>query len=335
MAAGEIYSLSEPNLFPPGLTFSKMLKHLTRLTNKLQGKSFRKGVDYDPYDGAVRAHLADHLFHQHLNDEPLGSVGRGRMLLDLIETSFPSDALTAAYFENLELLMKSRRPRQSDGQIVLGLGTGRSGSTSLVEILTTVQDSCCTHENPPLVSWTPQKIELDFQIRRFERLSRYYSLIADVSHWWINVLDEVLNHFPNAKAIGLFRDAESCVKSFMQIKGFGRGSYNHWVPHGNGIWAAARWDPTYPTYPVPNGAEYSPDRAKSELIAQYVRDYNRKLHLIASRAPERILLVETEKLGLPETQTAILDFVGLSGKTADGRRNVGTTIDGRHPELKF
>jgi hypothetical protein len=312
-----------------------MLIPLDRIANRLRSKTGRKGIDYDPLDRAVQKLIADRMFRQYIDDEPSGSISRGRLLLDIIENSFPSDALTAAYFENLELLLKSRQPRPVAGQIVLGLGTGRTGSTSLVEVLATVQGSCCTHENPPLISWVPQQVEIDFHIQRFKRLSQYFPLIADVSHWWINVLDEVFRHFAQVKIVGVYRNLDSCVKSFMQIKGHGRGSYNHWVPHGNGIWAAAQWDPTYPTYAVPERSERDPDAAKSELIARYVREYNEKLHSIASRAPEKILLVRTEELNAAEVQAAIFQFAGLSGRIIKSERNVGTTSDGRRPNLKF
>src|SRR5271168_4818104 len=137
---------------------------LNRIINRLRGNRRKKGIDYDPNNRAMREHLADRMLHQHINDQPVGTIGRSHMLLDMIESSLPSDALTAAYFENLELLLKSRQPRQVAGQIVLGLGTGRSGSTSLVELLTTAEGSCCTHENPPLISWVPQQDEIDFHI---------------------------------------------------------------------------------------------------------------------------------------------------------------------------
>jgi hypothetical protein len=312
-----------------------MFISLDRIVNRLRSKPVRKGIDYDPNDRTIQKLVADRLFRQHIDDEPQGSVRRGRLLLGMIEDSFPSDALTAAYFENLELLLKSRQPRPVAGQLVLGLGSGRTGSTSLVEVLATAEGSCCTHENPPLISWLPQQIEVDFHIQRFKRLLPFFPLVADVSHWWINVLDEVFRHFADAKLVGVYRDVDGCVKSFMRIKGFGRGSYNHWVPYGNGSWAAAQWDPTYPTYAVPQRSERDPDGAKSELINRYVREYNEKLISIANQAPEKMLLVRTEELNSAAVQAAIFQFVGLNGRVIKSERNVGTTIDGRHPDFKF
>ena len=74
-----------------------------------------------------------------------------------------------------------------------------------------------------MISWTPEPEELEFHFRRFRRLRQYFPLVVDVSHWWLNVLDDFFGHFSDAKAVGVYRDLESCTKSFMKIKGFGRG----------------------------------------------------------------------------------------------------------------
>jgi hypothetical protein len=313
-------------------------RQLAGLGHRMLNRLLRKphwDIKYNPYDRAARERLAERMFHLRGNIHPPGTVSRGRVLLDIIEDSLPSEALTAAYFENLELLLKSKEPRQTPGKILLGLGSGRSGSTSLVAVMATVKGSCCTHENPPLISWTPEPEELEFHIRRFKRLRQYFPLVVDVSHWWLNVLDEFFVHFPDAKAVGMYRDLESCTRSFMTIKGFGRGSFNHWVPNGNGIWAAARWDPTYPTYTAPEDSVRDPDGSKFELIERYVREYNKRLHTLASCWPEKIMLVRIEVLNDAAVQEAIFNFAGVSGCLAKAVLNVGTTVDGRKLDFKF
>jgi hypothetical protein len=270
-----------------------------------------------------------------MNDQPPGTVERGRLILELIQDSFPTKTLASAYFENLELLLKSRQSRRTPGTILLGIGSGRSGSTSLAAVLATVEGSCCTHENPPLISWVPEAEELQFHVRRFRRLAEYFPLVADVSHWWLNVLDDVFTHFPDAKVVGVFRSLGSCASSFMKIKGFGRGSYNHWVPYGNGIWAAAQWDPTYPTYAVPENSKRDPDGAKLELITRYVSEYNDKMFSIAARMPEKVMLVRTEDLNDTAAQRTIFEFAGVRGSVAKTQLNVGTIADGRDFDYKF
>jgi hypothetical protein len=288
------------------------------------------GVAYNPYDRTARENLAGRMFAAHRSDPAPGTIARSRLILDIVQETLPTEELTKAYFENLDVLLRYRQPLRTPGRVVLGIGSGRSGSTSLAAMLATVGGSCCTHENPPLISWVPEPEELQFHLLRFRRLLAYHPLVADVSHWWLNVIDAFFAEFPETKVIGTFRAIESCAGSFLRIKGTGRGSHNHWVPHGNGIWEAALWDQVYPTYPVPEHAALDPDRTKFELIARYVQEYNDAMHALAQRFPARVMLVHTESLDENSEQKAIFDFVGLRGTVASTRRlNVGTTDDGK------
>lgn len=150
----------------------------------------------------------------------------------------------------------------------------------------------------------------------------------DGAHWWVNVLDRLFAIFPDAKAIGLCREVEPCVRSFVSIKGSGRKTWNHWVPPANGIWQPNLWDPLYPTYPLPDYAQLDPDRAKADVVRRYINDYNRDLESLASRFPGRVMLVRTEELNRASAQQRLFEFVGLSGRPRQVRLNVGTISDG-------
>jgi hypothetical protein len=300
------------------------------MLRKLLKKARSNGsVDYDPYDRTAREDLAERMFAPYRGEAAPGTIERSRLILDIIQETFPTAELTKAYFANLDLLLRCRQPLRTRGRIVLGIGSGRSGSTSLAAMLATIGGSCCTHENPPLISWKPEPEELELQVGRFDRLARYHPLVADVSHWWLNVIGRFFGEFPEARVVGTFRALGSCAASFMRIKGSGRASYNHWVPYANGIWAAARWDSAYPTYPVPEHAALDPDGAKLELIARYVREYNEAMHALARCFPAKIMLVATESLDDEAVQNAIFDFVGLRGTVTRTHLNVGTTEDGK------
>src|SRR5262249_11185567 len=93
--------------------------------------------------------LSEELLKICADQHPIGSVGLGGVILDWMWEIPPTETLRAAYFENLELLLKKRPKRQVPGQIVFGLGTGRCGSTSLTALLGTIAESRSTHENPP------------------------------------------------------------------------------------------------------------------------------------------------------------------------------------------
>jgi hypothetical protein len=302
-------------------------------SQRVLGKFFRApasaGLSYNPYDDELRRNLAEHLFRPHRVHPALGTVDRGRLILDLIQDTFPTEALSRAYFENLDSLLRTRPVRRTPGKIVIGIGSGRNGSTSLAEMLSTIEGSCCTHEDPPLMCWTPHPEEIRFHLKRLQRLAGYFPVVVDVAHWWLNAIPKLFSHFPDALVIGVTRDVESCARSFFKIKGPGAGSCNHWVPFGNGIWSAQRWDPTYPTYAVPDQAQDDPDGAKFELIMRYVREYNAAVHALAVREPAKFMALKMEDLSGPAAQRALYDFIGVNGAIKTVRLNVGTTNDGR------
>jgi hypothetical protein len=302
-------------------------------SQRFLGKFFRArastGLPYDPYDDHIRKDLAEHLFRPHRDNPPLGTVERGHLILDIIQDTFPTEALSRAYFENLDNLLSTRPVRRTPGKIVIGIGSGRNGSTSLAEMLSTIKGSCCTHENPPLMCWTPHPEEIRFHMKRLQRLAGYFPVVVDVAHWWLNAIPNLLSWFPDPLVVGITRNAESCARSFFKIKGAGVGSCNHWVPFGNGIWSAERWDPTYPTYPVPDQAREDPDGAKLHLMMRYVREYNTAVQALAIRCPTKVMALNTEDLSDPTAQRTLYDFVGASGAIKTVRLNVRTTKDGR------
>ena len=297
----------------------------------------RDAIDtsYDPYDRVAAQAHADKLFYDRESEQPLGTIGRSQLLLDIIEAGYPTQTLQDAYFANLDLLLGDRERLGAPGRVVIGLGSGRSGSTSLAALLATVEGACSTHENPPVIFWEPDQAQIEFHLRRFRLLREYYPLVADVSHWWLNALDTFFQHFPDSRAVGLIRDTDDCARSFMRIKGYGRGSMNHWAAHGSGIWVANAWDPAYPSYAVPADARDQPDRAKLDVIRRYVLEYNEQLTAVAQRLPDRVMLLGTDELSVPAAQKRLFDFLAVEGRIAKLKLNVRDVADGEHADFRF
>ena len=294
-----------------------------------------QSLDYDPYDKEACEHRANKLLNKFHRLPKRGAYEACQGILAIIGESYPTEKLTAEYFFNLENLLSSKSGLENPGQLLIGLGSGRCGSTSLAAMLATVTNSCSTHETPPLIFWQPELEQIDFHIKRFRILTNYFSLVADVSHWWLNSIERVFDAFPGAKAIGLVRDNEDCARSFSRIQGFGVGSYNPWAATGNGLWRTGHWDPTYPTYSLPSYAQKKPDRAKFELIGRYVSDYNAQLAQMAVREPKRVKLVRTEELGRDTVQKEIFRFANGQGQTSTIRLNVKDTTEGIKLQIKF
>ena len=306
-----------------------------RFLDRLGSQRDASDTSYDPYDRvALKAHT-DELFHSREREQPLGTIGRSQLLLQIIEAGYPTPTLEDAYFANLDVLLRGREKPGGRGRLAIGLGSGRSGSTTLAALLATAEGACSTHENPPVIFWEPDQAQIEFHMRRFRLLCEYYPLVADVSHWWLNALETFFQHFPDSRAVGLIRDTDDCARSFMRIKGYGRGSMNHWAAHGSGVWVANAWDPAYPSYAVPAYAGDDPDRAKLDVIRRYVLEYNEQLTALAQRLPDRVLLLRTDELSRPSVQKRLFDFLAVAGRTAKLKLNVRDVSDGEHADFRF
>jgi hypothetical protein len=288
----------------------------------------------DPYDRWAREKFGDIFFEQKQFEYPPGTVGRSQFILQVIGLSFPTPLLRDAYFDNLRSLLHARARRSQPGEVILGLGSGRCGSTTLTAAFEGLPDACATHENPPLVDWQPTEEQLQFHFDRFRLLAGYYAVVHDASHSWLHSLERFFAEFPTGKAIGLHRDTAACVRSYLRIKGTGRGSINHWVPPNNGIWGTGPADPSYPSYAVSTDPSSNLDAAKAELIERYVQEYNQTLHSKAASHPDRLLLVSTETMNTAETAARLKDFLGWP-LAMPAALNIGGTQDSARLKQKF
>jgi hypothetical protein len=86
---------------------------------------------HNPYDWDVRKRFGDLYFDLQQASYPQGSVERSRFILVVIGNSFPTPKLSEAYFDNLRQILATRTKRAQSGTTVIGLGTGRCGSTTM------------------------------------------------------------------------------------------------------------------------------------------------------------------------------------------------------------
>ena len=255
-----------------------------------------------------------------------------------MSVSYPTRTLVAAYFENLRQLLRGRAKLSQPGEVVVGIGTGRCGSTTLSAAFGGVSNACATHENPPHIFWEPHEEQIRFHFDRLRILADYFPMVFDAAHWWLNVCPRLLAEFPRTRLIGLVRDTTTCVQSWLNLQGQGPGSKNNWAPPGNGIWRTVQWDPTFPTYPVPAGIEPGTDRAcaaKRMMITRYVTEYNQSLNELALAHPQRVMLIRTEKLNEPSTAARLRAFVGFEVTMPARSFNVSNNQEGIQPEFWY
>ena len=287
---------------------------------RLEEELLEKVYASSPYDLALGARLADLVFDNHQGEFPLGSRERALFLLQTMDISFASRRVIEAYFENLEAMLQRKERLETPGMVVLGLGSGRSGSTTMASLLGTIAGAKSTHENPIPVFWDPRPQQVEFHLRRFRLLSAFFPIVADCSVWWINLMETVSQALPTTRAIGVYRETEACIRSWIKLS---VASFNPFaIPH-NGIWQSYRGDPCFPYYELPANARKDPDAARESQMRRYVTDYNNRLKALAERMPERMLLLRTEELSEPSTLREISQFLGLRIAEVPIHRNLG------------
>lgn len=207
-------------------------------------------------------------------------------------------------------------------RLIFGLGTGRSGSTSLYELLRNQNNTFATHEHPPLLCWDGDFSTVNFQIQRMKVLLSNFRFVADVSHWWLNYFNVIIKNHPNSRFVCIKRNKGSTVSSFLNMKGNGApGSLNHWMNHKGDHWRLNPWDKCYPDFET---------NSLKDAIGQYWDLYYDQSNKIAMKHPQHFKVFELDKLSSEQGQLEILDFCGFLEPVtfSNLRKNVNTISDG-------
>ncbi|NTV94344.1 MAG: hypothetical protein HGA75_02890 [Thiobacillus sp.] len=185
-------------------------------------------------------------------------------------------------------------------RVVIGLGTGRCGSVSLGHLLDAQDGAEVSHESRPMLPW--QRSEAAFARKWRELEARKGDLVGDVCHSWLPYVSDLIRLDPEVRIVCLQRDCAKIVDSF-ELK-VARKRKNHWMEHDGRKWTKdARYDPTFPKYPVDD---------MREALALYCRDYYARVDELICEYPGNIRKWTTEEaLNSPEGMRDILDFIGI------------------------
>ena len=223
-----------------------------------------------------------------------------------------------------EFAVKPKDKSTKEGTLLLGLGTGRSGSTTLTKLWAEQEDCYCSHEHPPRLSWKSNSSRLSFHQQRFDLLKSNFKFVGDVSHWWLPYIDSLMENHKNARVVVLKRDRKATVDSFLKIKGgTGKGAINHWIDHDGKFWARNIWDECYPSYKTSD---------MKEAVEHYWDDYYTTVDSLMQRFPDSVRIFSTEQLSDADTQAELLSFCGFTNPClkTDLYLNRGDAIDGLH-----
>lgn len=235
--------------------------------------------------------------------------------------------------------------------IVFGLGSGRSGTASLAGLLNRQKHAVCFHELNPVAirhRGTVQPIlntvnEFGAILRGGDRSrlsmdltrtvnqkplgalqsSSEIEILADVAHYYLEYVPEIVDIHSNVRFICLKRDRSETVQSWMRKTTIHRWpskriadrisslitrtpyykSMNHWMDHDGSRWRLDPvWDKCFPHFDV---------NSKEEAIILYWEGYYKKAESLAEIHPAQFKIYPIERLNSDVGQAEMLAYCGI------------------------
>ena len=172
---------------------------------------------------------------------------------------------------------------KTEKQLIISIGTGRSGSVSLSQFLSHQQKMRVLHEGKieekgirTLIKWENDTAQLFNWITYLSNFNSDEYFYGDTGMYYLPYIKLIIQKYQNVKIIGLVRDKESVVNSYLN-KTEGR---NHWFNHNGEDWKKdEKWDPCYPKYNESN---------KKKALELYWEEYNETTKTLQTEFPEQI-----------------------------------------------
>lgn len=235
--------------------------------------------------------------------------------------------------------------------VVIGLGSGRSGTASLAKLLNTQKNALCFHEmNPSCVrhDGTPQPIltgvkdmhaitlggdhtALTVDLSRAVAAKEYdllqemdaVSLLGDIAHYYLSYVEAIIALNLPVKFICLKRDRHKTIKSWLN-----KTTAQPWKSKrlANAISSLITREPNLlqrNPWMKHDGSRYAidpvwdkcfpkfPGPSREDAAGQYYDYYYDTAEALANKHEDCFWMIETEKLDDPTFQTKLLNFCGI------------------------
>lgn len=217
---------------------------------------------------------------------------------------------------------QTKKSKNSQSSLIFGLGTGRSGSTSLHSLFNMQLETFSSHEHPPLVSWQNGNKNVHFHLNRSLILLNSFHFVADISHWWLPYTEMIIKRFPNSKFVCIQRDQKETVNSFLRIKSNKKkGGFNHWLIHDGKYWRFNRWDKTYPKFKT---------TSLKDALEKYWEYYYLESEKLQHNFSSNFRIFNIKMLSSKEGQLKILEFCKFPNPKTNSilKKNINTIKDG-------
>ena len=194
-------------------------------------------------------------------------------------------------------------------RIILGIGTGRCGTVSLMGLFNKQLNSSFSHElkikkekkvdyNTPL-TWDYNEIALNSAWRSIQNYNGVY--VGDIAMFWLPYLEKLFSMSKDLKVICLQRDKEEVVKSFLKKTEM----RNHWMNHDGIKWNYCPWDNSYPNFEA---------ETKEEALNFYWEYYYEQVDILIQKYPDKIRIFHVSALNSEDKVEELLTFAGFHEK---------------------
>lgn len=236
--------------------------------------------------------------------------------------------------------------------IVIGLGTGRSGTASLAKLLNAQRGGVCFHELNPTCSrffGTPRPIlntieefqtildggapsmltvdlSREVSVRTYEQLTHMpkVRLIGDIAFYYLSYVELIASSSPNVQFVCLKRDKQKTVRSWLR-----QARVTRWPSKilADRIASLITREPYYTTrnfWVEHDGSKWLKDPVWDKCFPKFQADsvegavnqywdyYYREAEALAERLPSRFMIIDTDRLNTHEGQTAVLAHCGVA-----------------------
>jgi len=179
-------------------------------------------------------------------------------------------------------------------RLIIGLGSGRCGTTSLAHLLNIQEDSDVTHEYhvEGIFNLLEDSVHSLALFCLIDILGREAKVVGDVSYYWLRYAKILTSFSGDVRFICLQRDKEATIESFMK-------------------------SPVQIKSPM---SQYT----KSDFSRHY-DEYYMWVNYYAERHPDKFRLFDIEALNTEEGQRSVLNFAGFSTHSYD----IGVKLNSR------
>ena len=174
-------------------------------------------------------------------------------------------------------------------RLIIGLGSGRCGTTSLSVLLNAQPNTSSTHEFC-FLPWEFNQPYWDRVVGKLTSGKPPYDrgVVADCGYYWMNHVDKVVERFPDVKFLYLWRDRKEVIES---------------------MWEFTRGLNTYPDNPLNPYKIYNANRKNA--IGLMWDDYKKMAEGYKKKYPDQFYVIGMDSaLNDGDSQRKMLEFAG-------------------------